>query len=170
MITTKKLLIALLALVAIGGGIFAYTTMTDDNPTNSSEPTDEELDQLNAADETPATEKEQSGGQIPTSETPQNPASSKQPATVFIPQADAAGNLVQVRAYATVFENGTCTATFTKGGVVKTYTENTELQSSYTQCNPFEIPKSDFSSGTWQLKLVFESTNYKGEATGEVSI
>lgn len=166
----KKLIITLAILALIGGAIWSYSYFND-TPTD---PTQAEIDQSNADDTVSGPEKDiadnESTGGSPSDQPPDQDPDNKQAASVSISSAGIEGEQVVVRALANVFEDGTCTATFTKGGTVKTYTVDTEQQPQYTQCNPFQIPKSDFSSGTWQLKVTFESTNYKGEATGEVSI
>lgn len=174
--TKKKLILSLISLVVIGGGVFAYTQMTDDAPTTTSGPTQEELDHLNAEDETPITEKEQDEDQGSATEIPQTsnptPPSDKQSVAVSISESSFDGNVVRVKAFANALENGSCTLIFTKSGqTTLTYPGNTEIQPSYTQCNPFDIPHTEFPvHGTWQIKIIFESTTYKGEAAGEVTL
>lgn len=176
MSTKKKLILGLLSLAVIGGGAFAYARTTDEIPTVRTELTQEGLDQLNAEDESPITEKEQGEDQGSTAETPQAPtqnsAPNKQTVSVSISQASYDNEVVRVKAFADTLENGNCTLIFTKSGQsTLTYFGNTEMQPSYTQCNPFDVPHTEFPvHGTWQLRVIFESPTYKGEATGEVSI
>lgn len=165
----QKLLIGLTLAALVGGFGFVYLQNRSSGETNRTNPTQEELDKMNAEDSTLESEKETSEGAA-TSPANAQTAGSKKSASVIITQAESSESLVEVRAYANVFENGTCTATFTKGGENKTYTENTEQQAQYTQCNPFQIPKADFSSGTWKVTVVFDSTTYKGQASQDISI
>ena len=165
----KKLLIGLTLIALVGGIAYAYTQNRTSNETDDTT-TQEELDQMNAEDTTLINDKEVSEETVE-EPTTSKPAESKKSAAVVISQADAEDeNLVQVRAYANVFEDGTCTATFSKGGVTKKYTVNTEQQAQYTQCDPFQIPKSDFSSGTWKLTVTFESKTYNGQASQDIAI
>jgi hypothetical protein len=174
MITKKKLLLGLLAAVLIGGIVLAYQATTDD-----SDDATEETEQTVAEPNTPAADEGSARNaddeDVATTEDPAQPGggeSSKQSVTVNISQAALEGSMVRVRAFANVLEDGTCTVTFTKSGQSpKTYTGNTEMQTSYTQCNPFEIPRSEFpTGGTWKATVVFESATYRGETSQDVSL
>jgi hypothetical protein len=152
----KRAIIWLLVAALVGGIGFVYVQNRSSDQTG---PAQTESDKTNAGDQAPAPEKE-SGEETPAGN--QVPAGSKKSVSVTISQAGPEGELVVVKAYANAFEDGKCTAIFTKGSQTKTYTVNTEQQAQYTQCNPFEIPKSDFSSGTWKVAVTFESKSYKG--------
>lgn len=164
----KKILIPLLLVAALGAGFFIYTRVNNLDKQDRTL-TQEEIDKMNAEDTTPPSEKNASDQEQNNTGTTTPPASTttKKSATVSISQAGPGSgseeNLVVVRAFANVFEDGKCTATFTKdGSAPQTYTVNTEQQPQYTQCDPFQIPKGEFASGTWKVFVTFESPNYKG--------
>lgn len=62
-------------------------------------------------------------------------------------------------------EEGTCTATFTKGSTTKTKTSSGFGNVSYTQCAPIDIEDNFLTSGTWQVKVSYSSVRSEGVST-----
>lgn len=88
--------------------------------------------------------------------------------SVNIVLVDAAqyDNVVEVRTYmSNVYEDeGSCTIKFTQGDKTLTRTNEAFKDATTTQCQPFDIQRSDFpSSGEWNLNISYASDAHTGE-------
>ena len=91
----------------------------------------------------------------------------KQQLAIGVTYADITNNNFEVRAFTpSIIEgNGTCTATFTKGGLTLSQSSEAFIDSSTTQCKPIYIPLDKFSEkGTWSLTVSYDSPDAIGTA------
>ena len=177
--TKKKLLIWIgaplaAALVAVGAytavalaqGWWPYT-QTPSQETPATEDND-----MNTEDPTYGSEK---NGGTKTDETPYTPPltdDGKKSVSVNV-SFNNDGGFVRVLAYVSdvVEEGGSCTATFTKGGVTKSYSSTAFTDFSSSRCEAIEAPVSDLSSGVWQLRVSYSSDASEGTSSSvEVEI
>lgn len=95
----------------------------------------------------------------------------KDKVTIAITTAQKNGNNLQIRAqiYATI-NNGTCTLMMTNEAKTLTKTASIQALPNSSTCKGFDIPISELSTGSWQLKLHFENDSLIGEDSREISI
>lgn len=170
---SKKLLLLTIALL-LAGTLFGVQTFRNRSHKNSGENQPATTNPASDEGAFRETQQEQQQNQQDTSTNQTTAPSNKKSVAVSISQAeyDKDNSIVHVKAFADTLEDGTCTLTFTQSGQpTRTYKEATEMQPSYVSCNPFDIPRSDFPKGdTWVAKVVFESANYRGEASKEITL
>lgn len=172
-LVNRRIILISLSLLAIGlaaVALYVKSAQIDNKPSTESQtepdPSGDEAS-FQAAQEQPTNPSNSGSG---------NQASSpaKQNVTVSISQAefDSANQVVRVRALATSQQEGTCKLELTKTGqTTLTYTGQTEAQTSYASCPPFNIPRQDFPvGGPWTAKVTFESAHAKGEASQEINL
>lgn len=96
----------------------------------------------------------------------------KQIANVIITDAGQYDDVIEVRAYIpNSYEEGTCTAVFTKGDDEVRESSAAFTDASYTICSKVSVARSKFpSSGTWTVTVVYSSNNYSGTANQSVEI
>lgn len=102
----------------------------------------------------------------PTPPTPTTP-SGKLAVVPFITFAGQEGGDVSVSGYITeVFEeNGTCTATFTKGTLSHSQQSKGFRDFKHTSCAPITAPRSNFAEGgTWTVTLSYSSPTAVGSS------
>lgn len=88
-----------------------------------------------------------------------------------ITAANQNGSLLQIRTLIdSVTASGTCTLKITKGSAVVTKTAAVQALASGSTCMGFDVPLSELSAGSWNINVLFDSTNAKGSATQSVNI
>lgn len=98
--------------------------------------------------------------------------SDKSNVEVSITAANQNGSVVQVRAFISAVENsGTCTLTMTKSGSnsVKR-TADIQPSASISTCKGFDVPTSELSTGTWHIKIAYDSTSLTGSTEKDITI
>jgi len=163
--SVKRLLIVGLALVVVASGVsWALSRHTNSNATpatptrkkpgtyvNLNPPT---ADEKKASDDAKAAiaQRESQNAAISTS--------GKKSVSPTIVHADGSG----VSAYVgnILEDGGTCTATFTKDSIVKTFTSQASANVSYTTCG--SMPVSGLTPGAWQLIVSYSSSTSAGSS------
>lgn len=158
----KKIALLLILTIAIAVGAFAYFQMRDNDSANDSinynPPTKNERE---AADS-------QKDKNIEREKADNNQVSQK--AEIVVVDASQYGDTVEVRAYiSNIYEDGgSCTATITNGSQTVSRDTKGFKDATTTQCEPFNIPRSAFSSaGDWQAKVSYSSAAAKGESSAQ---
>lgn len=79
-------------------------------------------------------------------------------------------NQLIIRVNIDQFTSGNCDLILTAGD--QTITRHTGIinNASTSTCNGFDIPASEISSGTWQIRIDLSSNDKKGTITGEISL
>lgn len=102
----------------------------------------------------------------PTSTPTTAPVSTKKKVTPFVTLADWDASSAELDVSAlvpnVVESGGTCTATATKGGVVRTAAAPAAPVSSYVGCNPLVIHGSALTAGTWTVRVGYSSGTSAG--------
>ena len=129
---------------------------------------------VNNVDYSPASSAETDTGQTIKDDTAKQGTEPSTPAkelaiTLSAASQDEAGGPVIVRTIISGATGGNCTITMTKGTTVKTFTATIASLGTYYGCNT-DIPYSDLTDGTWQLKLVANQNNASGTATEQVVV
>jgi len=88
-----------------------------------------------------------------------NSTSSTQTVTLQIVDASQYNSIVEVRAYANASDDGTCGYTFSNGTTSFTKTSQASAGPSTSNCNTIDVPTSNFSAGTWSVKVEYQSTS-----------
>jgi len=167
---SKNLLItALIVLLIIGVALFAYvrrqnnsTSLTDSTTTppsdiNLSPPTEEEK---------MAAEQRKDELVQPTPPDNGSQPSGKKQVAVVITQATA--DSINAYVSGVLEDNGTCTATLTKGGQTITRTSAGFSDVNTTNCTPI---KPEFpSSGKWSVTVSYSSSTSEGESKTTVEV
>jgi hypothetical protein len=161
------LLIFLAAVLLVGSGVFAYNRWFSD-PTLR-DPT------INYG---PPTEKEQEVGDdikkdiVEEDKQEQGPQPTIKKASVVITDASQYGNEIEVRSFVSnIYENGTCTITFTKGSSSFSKQSPATKEASNTLCKAVVVPRSSFSSsGAWKVTVEYQSANAAGEASETLQV
>jgi hypothetical protein len=99
------------------------------------------------------------------------PGSTKRAVSPFITLADwdASSSELDVSAIVPnlVESGGTCTATVTRNGVVRTASAPAAAVSTYVGCNPMTIPGSALSTGTWTVRVTYSSRTATGASAAK---
>lgn len=104
---------------------------------------------------------------------PASPSSqvSKRPVLIEISAINQTDSTLQIRALIPTLTNtGICTVTLTKNQATVSRTAAVQPLANSSTCEGFDIPLSNLSSGTWQLRLVFENSNLIGSATKAITV
>lgn len=174
----KILLIASVATALIGTAAFAYMSnrnTTEQNPTQneiSTPKTINEVDYSPGKSEDkiqPSSKDEVINGDSTQEGAPVAPASD---ISVSITQAAQREGTVFIRALVNGTGSGTCTLTLTRGGSTVTRDAPVGVQASYSICQGFNVPVSEFSeSGEWQVTVqVATADNKRASANTKVNI
>lgn len=175
----KRFLIIFVVLLAGAGSVFAYSrgvnrTNSDPHPpeetVNYTPPDSEEKQAGDKQKETNVADEEKQA------EKPQDttPALSPKKVSVVITDASQYGSIIEVRSFVSdYYQDGTCTLTFSKGGI--TFSKQTPAYKdiSTTICTNPTINRSEFSSaGDWQVTVSYLSKNKdaQGSKTQVISI
>jgi hypothetical protein len=165
---TVFLIAAILFVVALGGVAFALQQRQDEpeevavNETSSKKydpPTEEEKAQAD-------THKDELVDRMNEEKKQSESATKKQVAPV-ITNVGQSGDDIRIMGYvAGIFEdNGTCTATFTRGSLTVTRTSDGFTNVSTTDCAPISAPGSAFpEGGEWQVILSYTSAAAAGSS------
>lgn len=154
--------LCVLLITATAGG-FWLLNRADSKQSNSVE-----TETINYA---PPTEEEASEGdqqkeEIIEQEDAVNNAESQTPNIVIV-DASQYDDVVEVRAYVSnIYEdNGECKVTFSRNGQTVSKTSNAFKDARNTQCQPFDIPRSEFPTpGDWRMTLAYSSSTTSGTA------
>ena len=186
MTRTTKIFLALAAVLLAGGVVFyAVRERADDSATTSVET--EQIDGSSGEfDASPASDEEQAQADTIKEELKDNdsdeaqgnqqsgsPQSGEQSdnITPTITRADQSGNTVYIRAFAPSADRGECTLSMKKGSQTYTRTSGSEFQSSYYQCEGFDVPTSQLSTGEWTVTVTYSSQQSQGTSgTRTVSV
>ncbi len=92
--------------------------------------------------------------------------------TVTITDATQYDNIIEVRGFANIVEEGaTCTVTLEKGTNVIRKKVSAFADATVTGCSVAEIARSEFAEGgTWKVTLSYTSTARSGTATSSVEV
>lgn len=94
-----------------------------------------------------------------------SPSSDLKTVPIGISFAGVIEDNVEIRAFISeVIEgSGTCTATLTRGSLSVTKSSSAFIDATTSQCEPIEIPRSQFaSSGIWTLTVSYKSSDAQG--------
>lgn len=169
----RKPIVLGIALLLIGGGVFAYTQFKkDDSNKQADNPTTTQEEPISVVANPPTEQdkksledfKNQLGDQQTSEKAPTQSSSSAKQVTVAIVNASRANNTVTVSGYVTgvVEDGGTCTLTITKGSDKRTATASGFANSSTTNCPPIEIP--NISTAGWNAILSYQSSKASGSS------
>lgn len=159
----KKLLAVLIFFVFMlaAGGVFVYTK-SNDKSTNT--PQDKSTETINYNQASPVEKKETEDHKDSLvkeqANTPPTATSDKNTVKPTITNA----NQTTVNAYISgIFEeNGSCTATFTKGSSTLTKSSVGFQNVSYAQCAPINIDPGFLSNGSWIVSVKYSSEKSEG--------
>lgn len=150
---------------ALNGSLFGWQ-YRQDTPSPSQEnvnldpPTDEEK-------QTGTSTKEQA---IEKANTPSN-GDNNAPLPVNITATNQNEDILQIRSMIdTLIPNGSCTLTLTKDSQTVTKTAQTYPTASISTCQGFDVPTSELSAGTWNVKIEVNAEGKRGQATTTVQI
>ncbi len=161
---SNKILLIVAALIIVGIGAALY--FNSRSPTNSGSGTKNAPTTAPYVNLQPATEQEKQQSQAAkdaiAAQQNQTPASSsgKKQVTPVIAHAD--GSSVSAYVGGVLEDGGTCTATFTKGSTVKTFTSQASANVSYTTCGAMTV--TGLTSGAWQLVVSYSSSTSAGSS------
>lgn len=152
------LLIVILVLAIAVGSFLYYKSQRDDSTSdfiNYNPPTKSEREAANSQKE----------NNIEREKVDNAPVS--QTAEVMIVDASQYNQTIEVRAYiSNIYEDGgTCFVTFTRGGQTVSRQSKGFKDATTTQCEPFNIPRSEFTAtGDWKVTVTYSSSAAKGES------
>lgn len=135
-------------------------------------------DQIKAGEETKKATVEGSATKQSTSGSDQPPAPTLQPdgaksqVEVTITAANQNSSTLQIRTLiSAVVNDGTCTLLLTgPSGQTVSHTSTVQPLSSTSTCKGFDVPNSDLSSGTWNLKLQYDNNSLTGSVSKNITI
>lgn len=187
----SKVKIAIVTLVIIALPLLGYTlyaqannlwpfpaqsaetnTPRETNSVDYSGPTNEDVEHSQDAKEKLLNKGDNDSQTQPEDNSPSNDSQGKKGAAVTISFADIYNDNLEIRAFTpTVIEgSGTCTATISKQGSPSiTKTSQAFIDSSSSICQPIYIPKSQLTSGTWNVSVTYSSKQYQG-SSGQMTV
>ena len=81
------------------------------------------------------------------------------------------GSLYQIRTMIDVVETGgTCVLTLTSGGRTVTKETQTQPLAQATTCQGFDVPVSELSAGTWNIKVSYKNNNSTAEVSDVIKV
>lgn len=93
------------------------------------------------------------------------------PIAVTISAANQNGEVLQIRAFGDIVTNGgLCQLTLTKGSSSITKSAPTQAAANISTCQGFDIPMSELSSGTWELKVIISDGSRSGAAIKKIEL
>jgi GH25 family lysozyme M1 (1,4-beta-N-acetylmuramidase) len=166
----KKIILVILLVVAVL--ITAYFIVIRDNNNQGDKPRP-----TNTINYDGPTEEEKKAGDIQKEADKQrqeiNNSAPPQTANIVIVDSSQYDSTIEIRSYVSnVYEDGgTCKATLTNGSKTVSKTSTAFKDATTTQCEPIDIPRSEFTStGDWKLVLSYSSSKIQGETNGSVRI
>lgn len=164
----KPLLAALLlfVIVCVAGVFFYMNSARDKSSVNLSNPTSE---QINAGNEQ---KKKSIEGTDPSSAAKNDPDDTRPDAndqanlSVTITAANQNSGVLQIRTLINAISNdGSCTLTLTQGDKTITKQASTQAQATTSTCEGFDVPVSDLSPGSYNIKVSVVIDSLAGSAT-----
>lgn len=168
----KYIITAVVLLLALSGGILIYSlnnhisqkdssTPQAVNEVDYSEPKDEDKIQPSSKDRIIDGSIDENG----------NSSEQQNDLNITITQANQRDNTVHIRALVSGAKSGTCSLNITKGDFTVTKEASVGVQASYSICQGFNIPVSEFSeSGEWQVELIVAADGKKSIANTNMDI
>ncbi len=176
-LTKKKYLLigTIIVVAALIAGAIYFTTQSNQNTEKKSD-TSKNRARVNTVNLKPPTKEQKKSGEQKKQESieaSQAPATTPQAAdfAVTITAANQNGALFQVRSLITNLSNeGTCQLQMKKGESIIEKTVSTQALASSSTCKGFDIPLSELSDGTWNLKITVNLNGQSVQATKSVEI
>lgn len=168
------LVVSILTIVILGAGI-AYATLQNRSNTASNHTSEK----VTGKQDTPSVSEDQekeAGNQTKTDTV--NPSTSPSPSTqpqnsvtIEITASNQNGSVYQLRTLINdVISGGSCNLTLTKGSAVVTKTAPIQSLAQSSTCQGFDIPVSELSKGTWNVKINLSDSNVNGSVTSTIEI
>lgn len=171
----KALLIAGIAVLILGGGVYAYyTTRPSDDKrstetTNNDNPkTSDETDKTD--DKTTPTTPGEDGKETPKQYEGDNPNTDKSLTGIINYKSVADGNLTLRVTIDQSLTSGTCSLKLTSTGKMVTRSAPVITNPSSSTCEGFSVPVSELSSGQWAIEITVTSGSRTGTFKDKVTI
>jgi hypothetical protein len=174
--TRKTILLGIMIALLLGSGsVLAYVRLRNDPPKNSDSQRQAEQDKNINYDPPTEEEKQEANDQKQTiveQEQQEQTYQSPSTAAVVISDARQYGNQIEVRAFVSnVYQDGTCTVTFTQGNHTVQKQVSAFKDATTTQCTGVDVPRSELpTAGAWTVKVVYQSTAATGEAQKVIQV
>ncbi|QQS17665.1 hypothetical protein IPL44_01315 [Candidatus Saccharibacteria bacterium] len=171
----KALLIAGIAVLILGGGVYAYyaTRPSDDKRSaetsnNDTPKTNDETDKTN--DKTTPTTLGEDGKDTPKQYEGDSPNTSNSLTGVINYKSVVDGNLTLRVTIDQSLTSGTCSLKLTSAGKTVTRSASIITNPSSSTCEGFSVPVSELSSGQWAIEITVTSGNRTGTFKDRVTI
>jgi hypothetical protein len=167
----RVIVLAVVAVLLVGGGVLTWhirrsTPAQNQTSTDTPMPDDEPIDFG-----PPSEEEKKTGDTQKDSNVNQQQQENQQPSgnKTVIPAITDVGHYdqqIEARAFVPgIFEEGTCTFTFTQGSAKVSKTSPGTKDATTTTCKPLFVPRGEFpSSGQWSLVVSYASATAKGNS------
>lgn len=171
----KKTIIFILVLVVIAGAASLFIISNKHSTSNVGQNTTNAVGE-EKLDLSPASESDKQQAEVTKNDIVKRDEQAAQQNTATIktvsPTITDAGQYdqnVEVRAFISgIFEDGgTCTFTFTKGSQKITKTTSGVKDATTTRCSNLTTPKSEFSTGTWNIVVSYSSSVASGSSSAK---
>lgn len=173
----KFIVVALVVAAFIGGGAFAHFTKTAQK-NDGGTPQEVAERPMNDVDYSgpkpsdkiePSTKDEIMSGRVDEAGDPTSPSPDE--LAITITQANQQENMVYIRALVSGAGSGTCNLSLTNGASTIKKTAPVGVQASYSICQGFNIPISEFAnSGEWQVRLTVQAADQEVTANSKVEV
>ncbi len=171
----KALLIAGIAILVVGGGVYAYyaTRPSDDKRStetsnNDTPKTNDETDKTN--DKTTPTTLGEDGKDTPKQYEGDSPNTSNSLTGVINYKSVVDGNLTLRVTIDQSLTSGTCSLKLTSAGKTVTRSASIITNPSSSTCEGFSVPVSELSSGQWTIEITVTSGGRTGTFKDKVTI
>lgn len=172
----KALLIAGIAVLILGGGVYAYYAtrpsddkrLTETNNNNDNPKTNGETDKTD--DKTIPTTPGEDGKETPKQYEGDNPNTDKSLTGIINYKSVADGNLTLRVTIDQSLTAGTCSLKLTSAGKTVTRSASIITNPSSSTCEGFSVPVSELSSGQWAIEITVTSGNRTGTFKDRVTI
>ena len=171
----KALLIAGIAVLILGGGVYAYyaTRPSDDKRStetanNDTPKTNDETDKTN--DKTTPTTLGEDGKDTPKQYEGDSPNTSNSLTGVINYKSVVDGNLTLRVTIDQSLTSGTCSLKLTSAGKTVTRSASIITNPSSSTCEGFSVPVSELSSGQWTIEITVTSGGRTGTFKDKVTI
>ena len=145
------LLIAVVAIVLLGGGLLTYRHVHD-NSTNASLKLQQEQAKQHEDQKKNNVNDGKAAGDDSSTSGQDDYVAPTDPDNITITPSQANGQ-VTVTTRLEGYSDGTCTLTSTNGGKTDTRTAQVIFQAQFSTCAGFSIPTSTLGTGTWNFNL-----------------
>ncbi len=178
---TKVILLVAVPLLVIAGGLAVYFSQTNKQAVIGAAKTSVEKERrVNVVNTDKPTSGEIKAGKDIKKETIIGSSGSDSagsntgaanPIAVTISAANQNGEVLQIRAFGDIVTNGgLCQLTLTKGSNSITKSAPTQAAANISTCQGFDIPMSELSSGTWELKVIVSDGSRSGTAIKKIEL